>query len=81
MDYVYVRLPGKVSKSADSFNSEQKKFFYTGFQFNSAKTPTVSEFQMCMCNGKKVRNVERNLLEGSIMYKRIALPQVFSNRF
>lgn len=29
MDYVYVRLPGKVSKSADSFNSEQKKFFFT----------------------------------------------------
>lgn len=29
MDYVYVRFPGKVSKSADSFNSKQKKFFFT----------------------------------------------------
>lgn len=27
MDYMYVRLPGIVSKSADSFNSEQKSFF------------------------------------------------------
>lgn len=71
MDYEYVSLPGKVSKSADSFNTEQKKFFYTGFQFNSAKTPTVSEFQMCMCNGKKVWNVERNLSEGRIISKRI----------
>jgi len=68
MDYVYVRLPGIVSKSADSFNSEQKSFFYTGFQFNSAKTPTVSEFQMCMCNGRKLWNVERNLLEGRIIH-------------
>jgi len=72
-DASYVRVPGKVSKSADSFNSKpKKKFFYTGFQFNGAeKTPTVSEFRMCMCNGKKVWNVERNLLEGRIISKRI----------
>lgn len=57
------RVPGKVSKSADSFNSESKKvLFYTGFRFKRTKTPTVSEFQMCMCNGKKVWNVERNEL-------------------
>jgi len=42
--------PRKVSKSADSFDSGPKKkslLFYTGFQFNGAKTPAVFEFRMC----------------------------------
>lgn len=35
---------------------EKKVFFLfnTSFQFNRAKTPMAFEFQMCMCNGKKV---------------------------
>lgn len=64
----YVRVPGKVSKSADSFNSErveEKVFFLTQvFNLTGQKRLRTSNSECACAMAKKVWNVERNLYGG-----------------
>jgi len=69
MDYVYVRLPGKVSKSADSFNSKQKSFFTQVFNLIVQKRLRSPNSKCACATAKRFGMLKETYWKGRLYIK------------